>query len=298
MRALALAIAYLAYGGSGRRVHKIGDFQQSEFEIMERAEGVLANLLSVSDPSAAWQVADVRPGSSLIQPESLGKRSVAHPRPTRHLPASLVESFVDAGTQVKLSKRGFTSKLRQGVNTTKRLERQRLRRLKKEAKRQDHEDNEVKQADVKPQEVEAFHPPPPCRPDYEALLKAVVSKLQPGLEVNDMQLRQLMGLYSRDLTGYPFKKIAGAPGRAMLNVFGRMFEDYYYVPDDAATLWNDTRPPPDVFTCRVGTLVKDSVTWLSNDPIAVDKLLLELGFFNATHIGLDTEWTPTVVLCM
>mmetsp|Transcript_40592 Transcript_40592/g.71419 ORF Transcript_40592/g.71419 Transcript_40592/m.71419 type:complete len:477 (-) Transcript_40592:137-1567(-) len=295
MRVFALAAAYLAYCGHGRRVHKIGDSQQSQLEQAEHAERALASILLGSEPSAAWQVANAPQGSSFVQPASVGKSSS-----TRHVPPALLESLVDPNTQVKMKKNGFAVRLRQGVTISKKLERQRLRREKREArlkrKEEGLEDAEVEQPAVEPPLTESFHPPPPVPRDYEALLKAVVSQLRPDSQVTEDQLHMLMGLYSRDLTGHPFKEVSGDPGRALLNVFGKMAQEFYIVPENPQSLWSDTRPPPDVFTCRLGQLgVKEAVTWLSNDPVGVDKLLLELGFLNETHIGIDTEWTPTVV---
>ena len=50
------------------------------------------------------------------------------------------------------------------------------------------------------------------------------------------------------------------------------------------------RQPP-----RFDELLPGSTTYLTNEPDACDDLLRECNFESAGHLGLDLEWTPTMV---
>jgi len=154
----------------------------------------------------------------------------------------------------------------------------------------------------------------PCPPNQAALLLAVLSKLPPGALVNADQLRSLMGVHSRDLCGVPLKQVGGSWSMALKNVLGepvssesrshrpghrssRGFKPgrHYLVPANAELQWQDPRPAPEKSTQCLGQLVDGSTTWVTNDPHACDQLVVECQFDSAPHIGLDIEWTPTMV---
>lgn len=150
-------------------------------------------------------------------------------------------------------------------------------------------------------------PPAPCAPVQVELLRAVLSKLPSGALVSADQLRSLMGVHARDLCGVPLKQVGGSWEIALKNVLGdpqrkrgqsrrnQGDRDRYMVPAASEIQWMDPRPPPPLSTSCLGELVDGSTTWLTNDPSACDELVAQCGFEQATHIGLDTEWTPTMV---
>lgn len=144
---------------------------------------------------------------------------------------------------------------------------------------------------------------PPCAPSQAELLRAVLSKLPEGALVSTQQLRSLMGVHALDLCGVPLKQVGGSWALALTNVLGkpehpgrgRSGDSQYIVPPDPELQWTDPRPPPAMLTQYLGELVDGSTTWMTNDPDACDELVEQCGFQTASHIGLDTEWTPTMV---
>lgn len=154
---------------------------------------------------------------------------------------------------------------------------------------------------------------PPVAPSQAELLRAVISKLPPGALVTTDQLRSLMGIHSRDLCGVPLKEVGGSWNLALQDVLGKPESRErnerrgsgrsssggklisYIVPAESAVQWTDPRPPPELSTRCLGEVVEGSVTWLTNDPAACDELVQQCGFETASHVGLDTEWTPTMV---
>ena len=135
--------------------------------------------------------------------------------------------------------------------------------------------------------------PPPCTASESALLKAVLAKLPPGARVSADQLRSMMGVYSKDLCGLPLKQVGGSWSIALREVFGSGASEPFLVPEGAQ--WLDQRPPPPRETRCLGEVVAGSTTWVTNDPTAADEVLHECKFADATHLGLDCEWTPTMV---
>lgn len=172
---------------------------------------------------------------------------------------------------------------------------------------------------------QAALPTPPCAATQAALLRAVVSKLPPGTYVTPDQLRSLCGLWAYELCGLPLKQLSGSWDLAISELFppnsvdavplppappqpprkGRSRRQRQrrrdrpppagavVVPDTA--LWQDPRPPPELSTVCLGPLIEGATTWLTNDPSECERLLEEHGFAQATHLGLDLEWTPTMV---
>ena len=154
---------------------------------------------------------------------------------------------------------------------------------------------------------------PPVASSQAELLRAVISKLPPGALVTADQLRSLMGIHSRDLCGVPLKEVGGSWNLALQDVLGKPESRErdgrrgsgrsnsggklisYIVPAESAVQWTDPRPPPELSTRCLGEVVEGSVTWLTNDPAACDELVQQCGFETASHVGLDTEWTPTMV---
>ena len=148
---------------------------------------------------------------------------------------------------------------------------------------------------------------PPCAPIQTDLLRAVLSKLPPGAIVSADQLRSLMGVHSRDLCGVPLKQVGGSWTTALKSVLGKpevrerrpqgssSSSPQFVVPPEPELQWMDPRPPPEPSTRCLGELVVGSTTWLTNEPAACDELVAECGFESARHIGLDAEWTPTMV---
>ena len=179
----------------------------------------------------------------------------------------------------------------------------------------------------------ALRPPPPCAATQHAVLQAVVSKLPPGTFVTSDQLRSMCGLWARELSGEPLKQLSGSWELAVADVFSaaadaqtpllpvslpppqpaargrrrrrgrssssRSINERPPPPGalvvPSAPIWEDPRPPPALETTCLGELVEGSTTWLTNDCAACEELLEECGFDEATHVGLDLEWTPTMV---
>ena len=156
--------------------------------------------------------------------------------------------------------------------------------------------------------------PPPCDATQLALLTAVVSSQLPaGSLASSDQLRSLCGVWSRDLCGLPLQKLSGSWDVALKALFGSPYElpqqtrrknqlgksraEYqqilYRTPDRPQ--WVDPRPPPEPLTLCLGELVSGSMTWVTNDAMACDELIDELGLAKSSHLGLDLEWTPTMV---
>lgn len=175
-------------------------------------------------------------------------------------------------------------------------------------------------------------PPPPCAPTQDAVLRAVVAKLPPGIFVTSDQLRSLCGIWAKELCGEPLKQLSGSWDLAVADVFaaandaqensppassvalplpepaarggrrGRRSRSRERRPPPpgalivpSAAVWEDPRPPPQLATTCLGELVEGATTWLTNDAAACEALLDECGFAEATHVGLDLEWTPTMV---
>ena len=117
-----------------------------------------------------------------------------------------------------------------------------------------------------------------------------------------------MGVHARDLCGVPYKQVGGSfqvavesvlgsPQRgseAGSNSKGRRSRPKWEVPKSGVP-WTDPRPPPALSTTCLGEIVGGSTTWVSNDPAAIDDLVEQCGFEAASHLGLDAEWTPTMV---
>ena len=164
------------------------------------------------------------------------------------------------------------------------------------------------------------HATPPCAATQASVLKAVLSKLPPGAAVSSDQLRSLCGVWARDLCGQPFKLLSGSWELALQDAFAEQppppppppppsrngrrgsrrsstsappAPGKFIVP--ATPLWVDPRPLPELSTHCLGELVEGSTTWLTNDAQRADELLVEFGFDTCAHIGLDLEWTPTMV---
>ena len=118
--------------------------------------------------------------------------------------------------------------------------------------------------------------PAPCS-DSASLLHAVVSKLPSGAIVSADQLRSLMGLHSRDLTGLPLKEVPGSFEVSMRDTLGCSTrpDDKLVVPEDLVP-WIDPRPPAALRTSCLAALVPNTTTWITNDPERCDDLVAEL----------------------
>ena len=144
-------------------------------------------------------------------------------------------------------------------------------------------------------------------PVQAELLRAVLTKIPPGSLVTADQLRSIMGIWSTDLCGMPLKELSGSWDVALLETLGTARAanakpsrngkpqlPRFIVPAELQT-WTDPRPPPLPSTTRFDELLPGSTTYLTNEPDACDDLLRECNFESAGHLGLDLEWTPTMV---
>lgn len=140
---------------------------------------------------------------------------------------------------------------------------------------------------------------PPCAPTHAELLRAVLSKLPTGVAVTQAQLKTMMGVHAVDLCGRPLKEVSAAsPGG-----WARALEAELGVGEGPGALpvppprWVDPRPPPPPLTRCLGTSfpLPACTTWVTNEPGAADDLVGRCGFEAAPHLGLDLEWTPTLV---
>ena len=147
---------------------------------------------------------------------------------------------------------------------------------------------------------------PPCAPVKADLLRAVLSKLPPNACASADQLQSVMGIWAVDLCGAPLKQLSGSIEGALEAVLGAPLEPdqkrrpnqkpdrpMYRLP--AVAPWIDPRAPPLPSTRCLHELIEGSTTWVTNEAGACDELLAEHGFLSAPHVGLDLEWTPTMV---
>lgn len=100
----------------------------------------------------------------------------------------------------------------------------------------------------------------PCS-DRSSLLLAVLSLLPPSTPISLSQLKTLMGLYSRDLCGVPFRQVPGSFEQTLPSLLSPPTArgDAWITPP-IPIQWEDPRPPPPLSTRLIDQVIPGSIT--------------------------------------